>query len=67
METKFYPMRGDYGKKGRENANTKAPRGFRFSSWSPFPLLLLNYVLSFSINGFSKPKRRKLLWLQKSQ
>jgi hypothetical protein len=29
--TGLYSMRGDYGKKDLENANTKAPRGFRVS------------------------------------
>jgi len=30
----LYPMRGDYGKKDLENADRKAPRGFRVSLWS---------------------------------
>jgi len=35
-------MRGDYGKKDLENANTKAPGGIRVSLWSLSFLPLLN-------------------------
>jgi hypothetical protein len=40
--TGFYPLRGDYGKKDLENANTKAPGGIRVSLWSLSFLPLLN-------------------------
>ncbi len=36
IETGFYRIRGNYGKNDLENANTKAPRGFR----SPFRAFL---------------------------
>jgi hypothetical protein len=34
--TRLYPIGGDYGKKDLENADMKAPRGFRVSLWGLF-------------------------------
>jgi len=62
---RLHPIRGEDGKKDLENANMKAPGGFRFSLWSPFSLPFLNCVLFLKNQLIFKTKKEETIMATK--